>query len=57
MASTMGLTSLHGPHHGAQKSTRTGMGDPSTVSSNEASSTMSGPVAVSVTGVAAPVGM
>src|SRR5262249_57088551 len=37
MASTVGVIILHGPHHSAQKSTRTGTSDLKTSASNEAS--------------------
>src|SRR5450755_2860655 len=46
--STMGATILHGPHHGAQKSTRTGVGDCRTWAVKSASPTF----VASLTGVA-----
>src|SRR6476620_10442399 len=39
ISSRIGATCLHGPHHSAQKSTRTGLSDLRTVASNSASVT------------------
>src|SRR3954447_12732003 len=41
ISSRMGATCLHGPHHSAQKSTRTGLSDLRTCDSNSASVTES----------------